>query len=133
MKKLAKINLAAAGRARGDGGVKIIGGKSCRILSVMSEIFTVYLFVRCIMLVQEQSGSGIFYLWYVIPLCLLLLSHGAYFTPKWLYTVPLVGLAFLVLWADERFDPALGVILLLMVLFYGLMCYAHQGAKSKQL
>ena len=99
--------------------------------SVLSEIVTLCLLAGCIMRFREQSGSGIFYIWCIGPLCLLLLSHGAYFTKKWFYTIPAVGLALLPMWVVERFDPVLGVILLLAVFAYGLVCLAHQEARKK--
>lgn len=101
-----------------------------RWYSAIPAILTLFLAVQCMMRFKAQSGSVVFYIWVVLPLCLLLLSYIAFFFKRWRYTVPVVCVAMAGIFVAAGGGVALGAILLLWVLLYYCSCMIHQKAKE---
>lgn len=93
-------------------------------------ILTIFFAIQCIMRYEESSNSVMYYIWYVLPTFLLGLSYITYFLKKWIYTVPLIVVAMIAIFAAADGDIVLGIILLVWVLLYSFSCMLHQKAKE---
>lgn len=92
--------------------------RKCALYAIGPIILTIFFAVQCIMRLEESSGSIVFYLWYVLPLCLLILSFSACFLKKWIYTVPLIATAMVAIFFAADGDAVLGILLFIWILLY---------------
>ena len=87
-------------------------------IAVGPAVFTIFFAIQCFVRFGDSVGSITFYVWYVLPLCLLLLSYSALFLKKWICTVPIIAFAMLAIFVAADGDSILGIILLIWILLY---------------
>ena len=96
------------------------------ICSVLIELVFVLFVVCWLSRFSEQSGSAAFHIWLTIPLGLLLVSHLAWLTARWYFTVPALAAVYVAMLGKELFDGVLLLIVCIQLLLYVLICINHR-------